>query len=342
MATTPSSNVVLEVDRLALTRDGVTLRDARGRSSKPALVPTKSSSDASRWEAEDDSNGLPGLEIGLPGLEIGLPGPEIGFPGLDTGAPSLAVQGGFSVLQRFEIDPASGQRFARSTRDDNPIHFDGDIVPGAMTAARIILLPEILFTGFRAQRLRIKFRAPARYSQSMLHRFRFEFDFEREEPGVGVNVEFLAMQGTEAVAEGNLLGIVDPRAESSEESTTIQAVSSCAVEAVEAVEDFLGSLQVDSRDYLRRSGNAYPRAFLASLPSGEMVRQLSGQGGLLNSLDLNFTRDEMLPISGSSEPTVEVEQSKRRGSAFSKVLTRVVQDMSIYCQGFALVFLASE
>jgi acyl dehydratase len=292
---------ILDVRRLDGTSDSIVLRDARGRGARPALAVLKASNSAD----------------------------------FTARAPRLQVRGPFSVLQRFAVRPAQGHLFAGATRDDNPIHVDGDVVPGAMTSARLLLLPELLLPGFVAERLRVKFSAPSRYDVSTVHQFRFipVFDATRNDTLVGMEISFNASQNGQTVASGSFRGSVGAPARENAEN---------AVAPPAEVEAFLRSLDVDGDAYLRHAGDAYPRAFLASLPSGEMVRQLRGEGGLLNVLNLSFTEGDGIPLRGGDRPEVEIERSLRPGSSFSKVLTRVVQGVRTYCQGFAMVFLAPE
>jgi len=260
----------------------------------------------------------------------------------------LDVRGGFSVLQRFTIDPEQGRRFVAASRDDNPIHIDGGIVPGAMTAARLVLLPEILLDGFVGERLKVKFRAIAHYGRPTLHHFRISPRPKSDSTDpTAFDISLEAVQDGETVASGVISGTchssfgdAPPRSHRDELATPSSNEDSCCVDDVRG---FLASLSIDPDAYLANAGYAYPRAFLASLPSGEMVRTLSGEGGLLNSLSLDFTGVGAPPLVPGAAPSVEVEKGrKRRGSAFRKVMTRVLQGVQIHCHGFAMVFFVDE
>jgi len=280
--------VVLGLDGVDAISDAIVLRDVRGRGPRPSLQPL----------------------------------------GAVDGTRRLRVRGPFNALQRFAVTAAQGRRFANSTRDDNPIHVADNVVPGAMTVARILLLPELLLPGFIAENLRVKFSALSRYDTSTFHRFRFHPRFENDALA-RMEISFEASQGARIVASGRLRGSVLQRVGAGVDGSVAVPVD---------VRSFLRSLDVDSDSYLRQAGDAYPHAFLAALPSGEMVRQLRGEGGLLNVLDLCFVEGDGLPLSGGDPPEVEVQGSVRPGSSFSKVLTRVVQGVRTYCQGFAMVF----
>ena len=84
-------------------------------------------------------------------------------------------------------------------------------------------------------------------------------------------------------------------------------------------------------------GYGYPRAFLASLPSGEMVRQ-SGTPGLLNGLNLQFPEPGIPALNLERPPTVEVAPVRPRNS-FRKVLANVASGMVTYCTGYATVLM---
>jgi hypothetical protein len=98
---------------------------------------------------------------------------------------------------------------------------------------------------------------------------------------------------------------------------------------------FLRSLRVNPEQCLAHLGWGYPRAFLAALPPGEMVRN-GGAGGLLNVLDLEFPEISLPSIREEALPFAEVEASRPR-SRFRKVLARVGSGIRTYCQGYATV-----
>jgi len=306
---------------LSCLGDRVIIRDARGRSAHPALV---------RFPA----------------------------PGSRGEACHLRVRGGFTVLQNFSVDAGKGAAFAEVSRDENPLHREGDVVPGAMTAARALLFPELLVDGARVERMRFRFRSIARYGIPTLNSFRLE-------PGVGdsLHIEVRVRQGNTEVADGHLVARY-----LSTESTEGDALAEC--EPTAELRCFLECLCIDPDIYFERMGAAYPSAYFASLPSGEMVRKYSGNGGLLNALDLEFPAPsspesprnhfEALqnPLSSPRDrrgsaptrvgsplgrmeprvtPTVELMDSPRSHRTFRKVLARVAQGVRTYCSGFAMV-----
>ena len=93
--------------------------------------------------------------------------------------------------------------------------------------------------------------------------------------------------------------------------------------ALHRVRSFFHSLQIDSRAYLDLAGQPnyfYPQAYIASLPSGAMVRSLAGEGGVLNSLRLDFDPSRRIPI--GKDPQVKVEPGRLK-TTFRKVMTSI-------------------
>ena len=307
----PSTYLPLQPGRLHWTRDDLILRDPRGRGVRPSLLRRPASS--------------------------------------NSASEQLDVRGPFNVLQRFSIAPEHGASFVETTRDENPIHRVDSVVPGAMMAARLLLLPELLFDDLVCERLRVRFKAIARYDQAMVHHCRFTPVFSAETTDEGrlsrdwpaaisrFEIEFDIRQASRSVASGTASAALDRRAAPPEPTCGATDTARVASPASE-VGTFLSSLGISPQAFLASRRENYPRAFLAALPSGEMVRQLAGQGGLLNSLDLRFPLDPCPAAAADDAPSVELESTARQGSAFRKVLTRVVQGVHVRCQGFALVF----
>ena len=183
--------------------------------------------------------------------------------------PAFAVTGSFALHQVFEVEKEDGIAFVDATGDTNPIHRQGDVVAGAMTAARAAAGLEALFPALGITRLNIKFRAVAAYGRRMRQQLAVSFrggeDFEAR-----LRIE----QEGRDVAEGVIAGKIAPEIQRPN-------VGKWRVNKAELrrVEQFFRALKIAPDLYLRAGGEpnlGYPRAFLASLPSGEMVRRLSG------------------------------------------------------------------
>ncbi len=103
--------------------------------------------------------------------------------------------------------------------------------------------------------------------------------------------------------------------------------------------NYFKSLEILSDFYIHKDGYkdyTYPLAFIASLPSGEIVNQLDGQCGMLNILRMDFGNYERIPITGDKGPEVKLARSKKR-STFNKIMTEVAEGLVTYYKGLAIV-----
>jgi hypothetical protein len=287
------------LDRLACVGDAIVLRDARGRSRRPALE---------RFEGARAAAGT--------------------FDPLWERA-WLAVRGPFTILQRFTITAEEGRAFVESSGDSNPIHREDSIVPGAMTAARFLLLPEILLPGLAAKGVRVKFRAFSHYGlpTTNVYACRPEVD--------GLSIQVKSYQRGTLTAEAS---VTTGWSGNEKGPLPEPAVIRPADAELAVIRAFLESLKIVPERCLEMLGFDYPRAFLASLPSGEMVR-MGGEGGLLNVLDLEFAGSALPSLAGDPVPVAEVRPSRPRAS-FRKVLATVGTGVKTYCTGYATVLVA--
>jgi hypothetical protein len=249
-------------------------------------------------------------------------------PAVRAGEPGLLARGPFLLHLRYVLPKEEGIRFCRATGDDNEIHAVGDVVPGAMTAAKVILPVEVLFPDLEVRSLAVKFMAIARYGGPVFTQFRC---VPREG---GVDIFARTMERGAPIAEIELRA--EPAAPGPAPEVARRKVN---VERLRAVRAFIQSLAVAPHVYFRRAsalGYYYPRAFLAALPSGAMVRQLRGEGGLLNKLALEFEAGSRVPITGREGPSVEIERPKARRT-FNKIVTAIRDSLRTYVRGSALV-----
>ncbi len=249
---------------------------------------------------------------------------------LRTREAGIAISGPFLLRQAFRVTKEQGLAFVNATGDENPIHREDDVVAGAMTGARAVSSLEALFPRLGISRLRVKFRSVARYG--LLTRQHMSISF-RGSGAVEIKVR-IEQEGKE-VAEGVVLGSLQPQIQRA-------SVGKWRVnrDELRRVEEYFASLAIAPDLYLNAGNDrnySYPRGYLASLPSGEMVRQLSGEGGFLTSLDLTFPEGPPPAITGSGRPEVSLETAKSRPT-FWKILTLIKHNLEEHCKGFALVF----
>lgn len=247
------------------------------------------------------------------------------------GEAGLLARGPFLIHARYEVTPEEGARFCRATGDDNVIHFAGDVVPGAMTAAKVLLPLEVLFPELELASVTVKFTAIARYGRALFLQIRGEPDekgarFRAKTTEEGAPIAEIEIAAVRAVPQAAVAAAAFSRRKVN-------------VERLRAVRTFLQTLHVVPHAYFRRAsttGYFYPRAFLASLPSGAMVRQLRGEGGLLNKLSLEFETGLRVPIAGREDLSVAIERPKARRT-FNKILTAIGDSIRTYVRGTALV-----
>ena len=152
-----------------------------------------------------------------------------------------------------------------------------------------------------------------------------------------LEIEAVAMQGDrESLGEASEGGSSPtPRASTSPNARSTELGS-------RASRAFFGSLGIAPQSYFDKPEGrdlSYPYAFLASLPSGEMVERLSGQGGILNRLTLEFDADK-LPIAGPPEVSLELPERLRK--SFNKIVTRIKEGMLTAVRGSALILPKSD
>ena len=203
-------------------------------------------------------------------------------------------------------------------------------MPGAMTVAKMLLPIEILAPVLRIQSLRAKFHAAGFYGERTVNTMTWTYSSESR-----VQVDVTAYQMQRRVASAMIF------AEICAESASFQEIKERKInqEQLRRVRQFLTVLGVDPDAYFAKDqGNdyTYPFAFMASLPSGEIVRQFKGQGGMINLLTLDLGDRAKMPITGRSGPEVRLETGRLR-QAFRKIITSIVDGLIIYYRGAAVV-----
>ncbi|MHC4392058.1 MAG: hypothetical protein ACYS22_12180 [Planctomycetota bacterium] len=261
-----------------------------------------------------------------PNLGLGRAGDEVG----------IFARGPFNLHQRYTVTKEQGTVFCEVTGDPNPIHTEGEVVPGAYSAAKLLLALEVVFPFLSLKRAIMKFTAIGTYGRSVFTQVRYE-----PAPNGAVFRATISQEG-EQIAQMEVEAVAGIPAPAPVPRRRIH------VEQVHAVRAFCRSLGIEPRAYFwevepgatRRDGGRYfyPRAFLSALPSGEMVKQLrGGGGGLLNKLTLDFDPSIRIPITRDAAPLVELEGPKRRRSTFNRILTAIKNGFGTAVRGTALV-----
>jgi len=242
----------------------------------------------------------------------------------------LEARGGFVIRHEYWITQQSGRRFVDATEDDNDIHRTGNIVAGAMTSSKLLIPFEILMPALRIVDMKIKFTDKAVYGERTLNIYAVRFC--REDT---LEIDVHTYQSQRMAAKARLAAEVG----GAEEPIVHVKKRKVNSEQYARVCEFLASLNVDSEAYFDRKpfrNYTYPLSFLASLPSGAIVRGLGGGGGMLNSLRLEFRDMPRIPIVGKEGPTVKIEQPRQR-KTFNRIFTEIVNDLITHCRGSAIV-----
>jgi acyl dehydratase len=254
-----------------------------------------------------------------------------GRPGLvvdDQG--TLHAFARFLVVHEYRILKDDAIRFLQVTRDENPIHVQQDIAPGAMTLSKSLLPIEVLMDPFSVTYVKAKFTGASFYGERTVNHF---FVSPGEAPDT-LRIDVNTYQGGRIIAKTEVKGaFAIPEREGTPE------LLDAPLENVQCLRDFCESLGIAPSHYiegLRLKCQAFPRAFLASLPSGEMVRQLKGKGGILNVLALDFTPCSY-PVTAKSLPEIHLEKGRKGPKMFSRVMTKIMDGIRTYGKGFALV-----
>lgn len=254
-------------------------------------------------------------------------------PSLLRGPDGLHVRGPFFIRRHVAVTRERGVEFVEATRDPNPIHREGEVVPGAFLAAQFVSAAEILFPRLKLDKLRVSFNGVSWYGRSLRLSLRClpTAGASPDEPG-GLRFEGVAFQDQREVATAKLSGHI----------LQVEPTLELPLEQVDGqwlmrVVAFYRALGVDAESWFHKDAGpdlSYPIAFLASLPSGSMVRRFSGQGGILNRLTLEFG-DEKLPLLGP--PEVGFQPPRRLRQSFNRIMTWVKEGMQTAVRGSALV-----
>ncbi len=241
---------------------------------------------------------------------------------------AIEASGAFLLHHDYTVSRRDGARFVDVTGDPNPIHREGNVIAGAMTMSKLLLPLEVVLPEAYVLNVQTKFTSVAFYGDRIRNVFRFEPD-----KGGVWKVEVNTYQGGRRVAKSALKCQASADAPAKVHEWRINR------EQVAKVAEFCDALDVEFEGYVEQTWGrnyTYPLSFLASLPSGAIVEQMSGKGGLLNALTLDFEGMPRVPMVGRAAPTVQLEQRKQRRS-FNKIIANIVQGIVTYCKGHAIV-----
>ena len=251
------------------------------------------------------------------------------IPCLHMGRPRILIQRDFMIRYEYIISRQQGNLFQEITKDPNDIHKTMNVVSGAMTAAKMLLPIELLLPFVRIGTAKFRFRAPSFYGERVVSTI-----WWRGEPGKNVRLEVGVTQGQQLIATGSITGIIAPAPEA-------PAVSEAAVDKdqLATVATFMQALGMDSQQYFEKEGYqdfTYPVAYVAALPSGEMVKQFKGNGGMITSLLLDMSEQRKIPIISRKGPQVRVRLDRIR-KAFSRIFTDIIDGVITHVRGWAVV-----
>ena len=236
----------------------------------------------------------------------------------------------FLMHHDYIIQKSSGRRFVEITNDKNEIHRSGNVIPGAMTVSKIILPLEILMPELEIHNVSIKFTNSSIYDEKTKDVFSFQF-VNHEQIQINVNT----FQSQDTVAKTVITGRINPF----REKTTKVNEEDVNETKLNTVREYLGTLAVEGEAYIQKDvyrDYTYPLSYIATLPSAAIVKQMEGDGGMINMLKMDFGNVDMIPITDEKGPVVKLERARQRTS-FNKIITEIVNGVVTYYRGLAIV-----
>ncbi|MFV1974544.1 MAG: hypothetical protein ACC651_02290 [Candidatus Scalindua sp.] len=257
------------------------------------------------------------------------------FPSLRDGEDSngnerLYAFDRFLMHHDYIIQKSSGRRFVEITNDKNEIHRSGNVIPGAMTVSKIILPLEILIPELEIHNVSIKFTDSSIYEEKTKDVFSFQF-VNHEQVQINVNT----FQSQKTVAKTVITGRLNPF----REKTTKVEEKDVNETKLNDVREYLGTLAIEGEAYIQKDNYrdyTYPLSYIATLPSAAIVKQMEGNGGMINMLKMDFGNVKMIPITDEKGPEVKLERARQRTS-FNKIITEIVNGVVTYYRGLAIV-----
>jgi len=243
--------------------------------------------------------------------------------------PVLVARGPFQLRYYYTVTREQGVRFCEVTGDPNRLHRETDIVAGALTASKVIAPFEVLCPALQIRSIQMKFVGFCRYGRRVRSLFRCVPEEEDR-----VSIEVIAYQGGEEIATARAVGrVLEEPPHTPVKPRRVNAAG------VAAVREYFASLGIDSRGYFDKGAftdYTYPFGYVLSLPTGEIVRQMAGQGGMVNVLRLETLDSEKIPITGTDLPAVRLKRLRPKRT-FNRILADVIQGVITYYKGSVIV-----
>ncbi len=256
--------------------------------------------------------------------------PSLRFEEAEEGKDKLHVFNKFLMHHDYVIQKSSGERFVEITKDKNEIHRVGNIIPGAMTVSKIILPLEILMPELEISNVNFKFTDTSMYDEKIKNVFLFQFINPEY-----IQIEVNTYQSQKTVAKALITAKVN-----SGRTHVVKVKEEDVNEAnLNLVREYLDTFAIESEAYVQKEDYrdyTYPLSYIAALPSAEIVKQMEGNGGMINVLRMNFGGVKMIPITNVKGPEVRLARQRER-STFNKIITEIVNGLVTYYHGLAIV-----
>jgi len=256
--------------------------------------------------------------------------PSLRFEEAEEGKDKLHVFNKFLMHHDYVIQKSSGERFVDITKDKNEIHRVGNIIPGAMTVSKIILPLEILMPELEISNVNFKFTDTSIYDEKIKNVFLFQFINPEY-----IQIEVNTYQSQKTVAKALITAKVN-----SGRTHVAKIKEEDVNEAnLNLVREYLDVFAIESEAYVQKENYrdyTYPLSYIAALPSAEIVKQMEGNGGMINVLRMDFGGVKMIPITNVKGPEVRLARQRER-STFNKIITEIVNGLVTYYHGLAIV-----
>ncbi len=256
--------------------------------------------------------------------------PSLRFGETANGEEKIYAYSRFLMHHDYIIENSLGKKFVEITNDKNEIHRIGNVVPGAMTASKIILPLEILIPELEISNINVKFTNTSLYGEKTKNLFSFQFTAPN-----CVHIEVNTIQMQKTVARTVITGKVshNTRVKTTIDEEDVNETS------LTLLRKYFATLAIDSEAYIQKESYrdyTYPLSYISALPSAEIVKQMEGEGGMINVLRLNFGSADRIPIIDAKGPEVKLARARER-TTFNKIITEIFTDVVTYYRGLAIV-----